>query len=88
MLLFVYCASSERINYKGSVVHYSHRNDFVSEIFQLMANPHLVFCVGMRNNELIWKRLTQNFLCAQSLLWFINFCCKEHDIILNNLIMI
>ena len=28
-LVFVYCASSECINHKGSVVHYSHRNDLI-----------------------------------------------------------
>ena len=59
-LQFVYCASSECINYKGSVVDYSHRNDLVIEI-QLLATQHLVFCLGMRNNELIWRRLTCNF---------------------------
>ena len=47
----VYCASSECINYKGSVVHYSRRSAIVIEIVQLLANPHLVFCLGMRNNE-------------------------------------
>ena len=48
----------ECINDKGSVVHYSHRNDLVIESLQVLANPHLVFCLGVRNNELVWKRLT------------------------------
>ena len=81
-VLFAYCASSKCRNDKGSVVHYSHRNDLVIESLQFLANPHLVFCLGVRNNELVWKRLTCNFLCTQSPLWFINFCCKQHDITL------
>ena len=44
-----------------SFVHYSQRNDdIVIESLQSLANPLLVFCVGMTNNELIWKRLTCN----------------------------
>ena len=81
-VLFAYYASSKCRNDKGSVVHYSHRNDLVIESLQFLANPHLVFCLGVRNNELVWKRLTCNFLCTQSPLWFINFCCKQHDITL------
>ena len=61
-LLFVCCASTGCINHKGSVVHYSHRIAIMIEILQLLADPHLVFCLGMRNNEMIWKRLTCNFL--------------------------
>ena len=77
-LLFVYCASSEYINDEGSVVHYSHRNAIVIESVQFLANPHLVYCLGMRNSELIWKRLTCNLFCTQSSLWFINFCFIQH----------
>ena len=42
-VLFAYCASSKCRNDKGSVVHYSHRNDLVIESLQFLANPHLVF---------------------------------------------
>ena len=52
--------------------------DIIIESLQSLANPHLVFCLRMINIVLEEANM-------QSLLCFINFCCKQHDITLNNL---
>ena len=47
-----------------AVLYIIYRNDLVIEMVQLLANPHLDLCLGMKNNELIWKRLTCNFFAC------------------------
>ena len=51
---------------KGNVVHY-HRNDLVIEILQLLANPYLVFYLGMRNNEVDLEEANMHFCTCYGL---------------------